>query len=153
MGVLALLLCVGCDDAGAPADGGRTADGGTRADGSAGDDAGATSGGGAIGDACTTDADCTEPPGAECFTTIMNPFDGSIVASFPNGMCSLACDPMGGGDECGEGDVVCASTSMSGGMTSSQLNLCLPACSGPQDCRTDEGYQCRTIFGFGYCSP
>lgn len=154
----ALALGPGCDG-----DSGTGSDGGTGSDvdgatlesdgGRSGGDGGGSGSGGRIGDACETDADCTEPAGAECFTTIENPLTGGVVANFPNGMCSLPCDPMGDGSECGEGDVVCASTSMSGGMSSSTLTLCLPSCQGPADCRVDEGYGCQMIFGFGYCSP
>jgi len=116
-----------------------------------GTDAGTSStGGGAIGDACATDADCTDPPDAECFTTFENPFDGSIIASFPNGYCSKGCESV---DDCGGGDVTCASGSMSGGMSSTMFMYCAPTCGDASECRADEGYRCQMIFGFGYCSP
>ncbi|MGE0789370.1 MAG: hypothetical protein AB7S26_27095 [Sandaracinaceae bacterium] len=146
---------IGCDDGRADSDAGARSDGSVpRSDGAAPESDGGSMGRGArIGDACTTDADCTEPAGARCYTQIDDPFSGGVVARFPNGMCSVPCDSSGDGSECGEGDVVCASVSMAGGMTSTQLTLCLPSCTASTECRMAEGYSCHTIFGFGYCYP
>jgi len=117
-----------------------------------GTDAGPHStGGGAIGDRCTTDADCTDPPDAECFTRFENPFDGSVVAEFPNGFCSKGCES---GDDCGTGgEVTCASGGSAGGGTTTMFMYCAPTCGDDSECRDDEGYRCATILGFGYCSP
>jgi hypothetical protein len=118
----------------------------------AGSDAGPTmSTGGGIGDPCSTDADCTEPPDAECFTTIENPLTGGVVEEFPNGFCSKGCEES---SDCGSGEnVACASSGMSGGGGGSRLQYCTIACDGPADCRSDEGYRCQTFFGFGFCAP
>ncbi|HJL13999.1 MAG TPA: hypothetical protein RMH99_00010 [Sandaracinaceae bacterium LLY-WYZ-13_1] len=107
--------------------------------------------GGAIGDPCTADADCTDPPDAECFTRIENPLTGAVVEEFPNGFCSKGCESS---EECGGAeDVVCASSGMSSGGGGSRLQLCTPSCEGPADCRSDEGYGCQMLFGFGFCAP
>lgn len=153
--VAALLALVpGCaDDRGAGDGGGPPPglDGSVATDGSApGLDATAPGGRG-IGEPCTSDADCTDPPDAECFTVIENPLSGEIVEEFPNGFCSRGCEEI---TDCGSGeDVTCASSSSSGGGSSTQLMFCTTACSGPADCRASEGYTCQTIFGFGYCAP
>ncbi|MCA9605402.1 MAG: hypothetical protein KC619_07395 [Myxococcales bacterium] len=116
-----------------------------------GPDAASPPGGGGIGDPCTTNADCTDPPDAECFTVIENPISGGVVAEFPGGFCSRGCE---GIEDCGGGaDVTCASSSSSGGGSSTSLMYCTIACSGPEDCRASEGYTCQTIFGFGWCAP
>jgi hypothetical protein len=153
---LALVLA-GCGGDERSGDGGAGSDGGpssTMRDGAPGPgvDSGSTmSTPGRIGDPCSTDADCTEPPDAECFTRIENPLTGGVVEEFPGGFCSKGCE---GSEDCGGAeDVGCASLGMSGGGGGSQLQFCTPSCEGPMDCRSDEGYRCQMLFGFGFCAP
>ena len=97
------------------------------------------------------DADCTDPPDAECFTEVTNPFTGAVIASYPGGFCSKGCEEQ---SECGSGgDAVCVSQSSSGGGGGTSSQTCTIACETDADCRQSEGYRCAMLFGFGYCTP
>jgi hypothetical protein len=143
--LLLLLPLLGCDDDRRVAgDGGSTPPatdgGGTPVDG-------AMSGGRVVGDPCTSDDQCTEPPDAECFTESV----GSV--SWPNGFCSKPCgDEDAPDDECGP-TAGCATLSSSGGGSSLSGQFCSPPCESDADCRSDEGYGCQLILGFGVCAP
>lgn len=118
-----------------------------------GSDAGQTmSGGLGIGEACTSDDQCTDPPDATCFRDVENPFTGNVEYSFPNGFCSKPCEES---EECGSNEnAACASLSSSGGGGGTTFQFCTVGCSDPSGCRTDEGYQCMVLFGgFGFCTP
>jgi len=111
---------------------------------------GSTTGGGQIGDACSTDADCTGVAGAECWTTI----GGGPVPeiTFPGGFCSKACNEGSDQSECGD-TAACVSLGMSGGQTTVTLTMCTPPCKTNEECRVADGYHCQVILpGFGYCS-
>jgi hypothetical protein len=112
---------------------------------------GGGSGGGEIGDPCSSTADCTAVPGAECWTTI----GGGPVPSvtFPGGFCSKACDTQSEEKECGE-IAGCSSVGSSGGGVSATLTMCSPPCASDAECRQSEGYKCFQIIpGFGVCTP
>lgn len=164
--ILALLMLEGCSatgdgstgpggggaaatEAGSGATGGGTGatGGGTGATGSGG----GSTGSGEIGEPCATDADCTDPPDAECWTTIGG---GPVpTITFPGGYCSKACGDDGGANECGESGG-CSSTSMSGGGSSVTLQMCRAPCQSNEECRAAEGYRCQIVIpGFGVCVP
>ncbi len=124
---------------------------GTHADGAApGSEAGGgPTGDGTIGSACTSNADCTEVPGAMCWQNIGN-------TPAPGGYCALSCyqDPNGGSPpvDCGP-HAVCDMSQMSGSTTIT-FAACLRICTSDADCRTAEGYHCgMMVFGSGYCIP
>lgn len=153
--IASLVLLAGCSASGDPNDtgdggSGSGAAGNTGGGGeSSGGAGGAAHGNGAIGDACSTDADCTDPP-AECWTTIGG---GPVpTITFPGGFCSKACDPQASDNPCG--DVAgCATLGSAGGMSSVTLTMCTPPCASDADCRAGEGYKCFQIFpGVGVCT-
>lgn len=161
LGFLLLVAACGSDDessgpretpssGGSSSSGGSTSAGGSVAQGGSTAQGGTSAvGGGKVGDACVTNEDCTDPPDAECFTTI----GGGPVPeiTFPGGYCSKACDTDGPDDQCGSNGA-CSSSGVSGGMSSVNLTICLAFCSAPDQCRTDEGYQCAMLLpGFGTC--
>lgn len=139
------LLCACADDERRP-----------RADGGVGDaalgadamrpDGSPPLGGRSVGADCTSDDECTDPADAECFTGMF----GSV--SWPGGFCSKACDPDAGGEQCGT-EGICVSAGSSGGGSSISGMFCTTACDSDADCRSGEGYTCRRILSFGYCSP
>lgn len=155
---LALALAT-CDGGGSPAgDGSTTGDGALTEAGSPPGD-GSTSGESVagtakVGEPCTKDSDCAEPPNAECFTTVGGGFAPTIV--FPGGYCSKGCGQEDSGTpDCGA-EGACAQLSMSGsGGASMMMSFCAKACKKHEDCRASEGYTCRIIFpGFpGFCAP
>ena len=106
------------------------------------------SGSGGVGDPCTVDTDCVDPPDLMCMR------DGVAGVSFPGGFCTKACgegeDPPP--DECGS-EGVCATLSMSGGGIGVSGQFCTTSCESTADCRASEGYTCRTILSFGVCGP
>lgn len=142
--LLCLLCLFGCEsDRRVAADAGATP---TRDGGGALLDA-ATSGGRAIGDPCSSDDECTEPLDAQCFTESV----GSV--SWPNGFCSKPCGAEDApDDECGP-VAGCATLSSSGGGSSMSGQFCTPPCESDADCRSDEGYRCQLLLGFGVCAP
>lgn len=158
IGLLAL-SCSASDGAGggSGASGSGASGGGGGTSGSGGSGTGATGAGGSgavaggqIGDACQTNDDCTNPPDAECWTTI----GGGPVPeiTFPGGFCSKACDANGPDGQCGD-EAGCSTTSVSGGQGSVQLSMCSPPCSSDAECRQAEGYKCFQIIpGFGVCT-
>jgi len=154
----ALLLAVAAcgSDRDRRGDGGRppVIDGGPgRVDGGPGGVDGGPGGGAAIGDPCTSDADCTEPPDAVCFTTVGG--GPAPTIDFPNGYCSKACDPEGDATEqCGT-EAGCASSSMSGGGGGVSFQFCASMCMTDADCRAAEGYRCNVILAGlpGWCAP
>ncbi len=110
-----------------------------------------TSGGREIGDPCTDDSECTNPPDAVCFTRIENPFNGQVIASYPGGFCSKGCENTA---DCGTGDnVTCVSQSSSGGGGGSSSMTCTISCESDAECRQSEGYRCQMLLGFGFCTP
>jgi hypothetical protein len=124
--------------------------GGAGTGGTASGTGGGSTGGGQIGDACSTDADCTAVAGAECWTTI----GGGPVPeiTFPGGFCSRACDTGSDQNDCGD-IAACVSLGMSGGQSSVTLTMCTPPCKTNEECRVAEGYHCQVVLpGFGYCS-
>lgn len=166
LGAVSLVGVLGCsaggDSSGPGPGGGAGGTSGTAGDsgasGGSGGSGASASGGGAgtaggskkIGEACTSDEQCTDPPDAECFTTI----GGGPVPSvtFPGGYCSKACDSGGDSDQCGASGG-CTTASVAGGMSSVQLSICTAPCSSDAECRTAEGYKCVMVLpGFGYCS-
>ena len=112
---------------------------------------GGGSGKGEIGDACSTNADCTAVPGSECYTTIGG---GPVpTISFPGGFCSKVCDINSSEKECGE-IAGCSQVGASGGRISTTLTMCSPPCANDGECRASEGYKCWQIVpGFGICVP
>ncbi|MFK7990512.1 MAG: hypothetical protein AB8I08_31110 [Sandaracinaceae bacterium] len=157
--VLTLALSAGCDDdRTGGTDGGPTPSADSGLDGGAtGTDAGGTGtdagpvGGGGIGDPCSSDAQCTDPPDATCFTEIMNPFTGATIASYPNGFCSKGCEAS---EDCGSSErATCVSQGSSGGGGGSSSMTCTLSCESDADCRQAEGYRCQTLLGFGFCTP
>lgn len=128
-------------------DGGAGSGGSSTASGAGGS---ASTYGGQIGDACATDADCTVPPDAECWTTIGGGMAPEIT--FPGGYCSKDCDPESSDNECG--DVAgCSSFGVSGGQGSVTLTMCAPPCGSDAECREDEGYRCLQLLpGIGVCT-
>lgn len=130
--------------------GGGGGSGGGGSGGSSG--TGAQSGGsGEIGEPCTSNADCSAVPGAECYTTIGG---GPVpTVTFPGGFCSKTCDTQSTEKECGE-KAGCASIGQSGGRVSTTLTLCTPPCASDAECRMAEGYKCFQIIpGIGVCTP
>ena len=127
--------------------GGGSASGGS---GNASSSGGGT-GKGEIGDACSTNADCTAVPGAECYTTIGG---GPVpTINFPGGFCSKVCDINSTEKECGE-IAGCSSIGASGGRISTTLTMCSPPCANDGECRAAEGYKCWQILpGIGICVP
>ena len=154
--IASLVLSLGCAASGDPSNTGAGGSG-SGGSGAAGQGGGAnggsggsgSTGDGAIGSACSTDADCTDPP-AECWTTIGG--GPAPTITFPGGFCSKGCDPQSGEAECG--DVAsCAQTSVSGGMSSVTLTMCTPPCASDAECRAAEGYKCLQLFpGIGFCT-
>ena len=97
-------------------------------------------GNGRVGDACSTDSDCSDPPNAECFKDQWSDFG----TTFPNGYCTKGCieDDIieeGGGPtiDCGSGSCI----QESGGMVTTAF--CAKLCDSDTDCRVDEGYTCK----------
>jgi hypothetical protein len=112
---------------------------------SGGASSGGATGSGQVGDACTQNSDCADPPDAECFTTV-----GPVT--FPNGYCSKACDVNSSEEECGSAS--CAASSLSGGQGSVTVSMCVRFCESDAECRVAEGYHCQIVLpGFGYCVP
>lgn len=155
---LTLLCAVACDDGKSSGDGSAAGDGKQPHDirlteaGKPMPD-GTTPGAAKVGDPCTSDQDCVEPPQAQCFRTV----GGGMVPSitFPGGYCSRGCgDEDAGSPDCGEGGG-CAQLGLSGGRGSVTMSLCAKGCKKNEDCRAAEGYTCRIIFpGFpGFCAP
>ncbi|MBI3200828.1 MAG: hypothetical protein HYZ29_04725 [Myxococcales bacterium] len=158
LGAWVLLLgCSASDGAGGSGGASGSAGQGAAASGGSGGGSGgggsgaAPNGGGEIGDACSTNADCTAVPGSECFTTIGG---GPVpTVTFPGGFCSKACDTQSTEKECGE-KAGCASVGQSGGGMSTTLTLCSPPCANDGECRQAEGYKCMQIIpGIGVCAP
>lgn len=155
--LLLLLPALGCSASGGGGSGGSGAvgaagssSGGSGALGGTGGSAsGGAQGGGTIGDGCTSDDDCTDPPDAECFQTIGG---GPVpTITFPGGYCSKGCDTSED-DQCGTTGG-CASSGMSGGRTTITLTMCVAPCKDDTECRQAEGYVCRQIIpGVGYCA-
>lgn len=150
-----LLLCLGCSASSGGGSGGNGASSGSGGSSTGGSSTGGTSSGGSsaggatgtgqVGDACTKNEDCVDPPDAECFTTV-----GPIT--FPNGYCSKACDVNATEEECGSAS--CAASSLSGGQGSATISMCVEFCATDPECRVDEGYHCQIVLpGFGYCVP
>lgn len=109
-------------------------------------------GNGQVGDSCTTNLDCSDPPDAECLIDQWAAFG----TTFPSGYCSKGCieeDPIeeGGGPtiDCGTGSCI----RESGGMITTAF--CAKLCDGDSECRVDEGYACKRlpIVNIGYCAP
>lgn len=125
--------------------------GATGDSGSSGGSSGAAStGGGKVGDACKTDSDCTDPPGAKCFTTVGSPQFGTVT--FPGGYCSKDCSGDAGSD-CGTSGG-CMDFGSSSGNTTMTLTMCTAPCKTNADCRTADGYHCQLLLpGYGYCAP
>lgn len=153
---LGLFLVCACSASGSPSGGGGASggssggSGGGAASGGSGGSGAATGGGRTVGDACSADSDCTDPPDAQCFTTIGNAQVGTLT--FPAGYCSKACDGEGG-NECGTTGG-CTQLHASGGNLSATLSMCTAPCKANEDCRTGDGYHCQIVFpGFGYCAP
>ncbi len=156
--LVAVVLLPACSaSSGSGSTGGSGASAGSAAGASGG--SGGTSSGGAsgaaagsrtVGEPCTSNEQCTDPPDAECYTTI----GGGPVPSitFPGGYCSKPCDGNTDG-ECGtEGG--CVQSSFSGGQGSVTLSICASGCATNAECREAEGYQCQLILpGFGFCAP
>lgn len=141
-------LCVwlgGCGDDRRPGPVGGADGGGAAAPDAAASDGGATAGR-PVGAPCASDAECTDPSDAECFTESF----GSV--SWPGGFCSKACDPDGGDGQCGTSGICVSAGSSSGGSSISGM-FCTTSCTSDAECRSAEGYRCQTFFGFGYCAP
>ncbi len=154
---LLLLGASACSASGGASRGGSgTATGGSggQQEGGAGGSSGATSTGGAkVGDACKTDSDCSDPPGAKCFTTVGDPQFGTVT--FPGGYCSKDCSGTGdGGTDCGASGGCTDFGTSSGGKTIT-LTMCTAPCKTDSDCRTADGYHCNILIpGLGgYCGP
>lgn len=159
---LGLALVVGCGASGgsggsngtgaqAGAAGVGVGGGGGGSGGGSSGTGGSSAGSGEIGEACSSNADCTAVPGAECYTTIGG---GPVpTVTFPGGFCSKTCDTQSSEKECGE-KAGCASIGASGGRVSTTLTLCTPPCASDADCRAAEGYKCFQIIpGVGVCTP
>lgn len=154
---LALLLAIlpvlpACSASGGAPRGGNGSGGssGTAGDSGSSGSGGASTGGGKVGDACKTDSDCSDPPGAKCFTTVGSPQFGTVT--FPGGYCSKDCGGDGGSD-CGTTGG-CTDFGSSSGQTTMTLTMCTAPCKTNADCRTADGYHCQVLFaGFGFCSP
>jgi hypothetical protein len=89
-----------------------------------------------FGTACTTDADCNAYPGSPdfprcCLTDVL----GLINA--PGGFCTACCNAaeIGG---CAE-NIDCVGAD-------NAYTICLAHCDSNDDCRTDEGWECREIY-------
>lgn len=156
--IAATLLLPACSASGsAPHGGNGTGSGGAAVDSGAGNagSGGAATGAGKVGDACKTDSDCSDPPGAKCFTTVGNAQVGTVT--FPKGYCSKDCSVgsvgSDGGNSCGTSGG-CTDFGSSSGGGSITLTMCTAPCKKDSDCRTADGYHCQILaFGFGYCAP
>ncbi|MFO0572071.1 MAG: hypothetical protein U0263_40990 [Polyangiaceae bacterium] len=131
--------------------GGSASGGGSNGGSGNASGSGATTGKGEIGDACTTNADCTAVPGSECYTTVGG--GPAPTINFPGGFCSKVCDVNSSEKECGE-IAGCSSIGASGGRVSATLTMCSPPCANDTECRVAEGYKCWQILpGIGICVP
>ncbi|MFT7622761.1 MAG: hypothetical protein ACI9WU_001936, partial [Myxococcota bacterium] len=92
-------------------------------------------GNGVVGDACDTDADCTDA-GATCYPYIFN----GDPTGFVNGYCIIF--------NCTDNS--CPGTSTCMEVTSDGGTACVSSCAATADCRADEGYAC---FQGGICFP
>lgn len=151
---------VPADDASTGVDGGTvtpldaSVDAATATDGGGAPDAAALDAGmmtraGAVGSACASDADCTEPSGGTCMTTIGS---GGFSYEFPGGYCTAECTAGSGAAECGAG-----SDCFSVGFGGFGYSTCAKTCGTNADCRADDGYTCQAPpIGGGttrYCLP
>lgn len=156
--VLLPVLLIACDDSSSAGDAAGHGDG-TAADLRLSESGvpipgdGAAPGTAKVGEPCTRDEDCAEPPNAKCFTTVGGGFAPTVT--FPGGYCSRGCgNEDSGSPDCGEGGG-CAQMGLSGGMGSSQMSFCAKICKKNEECRVAEGYTCRFFFpGLpGFCAP
>lgn len=143
--ILGVWALCGCGDDPRPGPVGDRDAGGGGTDASVAADVGTTSER-PVGAPCASDAECTDPSDAECFTESF----GSV--SWPGGFCSKACDPDGGDGQCGTSGI-CVSAGSSGGGSSISGMFCTTSCTSDAECRSAEGYRCQMLFGFGYCAP
>jgi hypothetical protein len=97
-------------------------------------------GDGIVGDPCTDGGQCGGVPGSlkQCLTSV------SGYAEFPGGYCSAEC---ASAVDCGTGNV-CVDFM-------GYKYYCLKRCSSNEDCRSTEGYTCKTIETSSglYCLP
>jgi hypothetical protein len=148
MALILALALAGCSSS-APARDGKAGDGRTAGDGVRPGTDGRKTGTGKVGDPCTRDEDCVDPPDAQCFTTIGGGLAPTIT--FPGGYCSKACETDGGTPDCGSVGG-CSTISMGGGRSSMTLTMCTRGCTRPDECRVSESYSCKIIFlGLGFC--
>jgi hypothetical protein len=89
-----------------------------------------------FGAACVTDEDCTGYPGSTdlpkcCLTDVL----GLINA--PGGFCTRCCNLVAA-DGCAP-NIDCVGAN-------SAYTICLAHCDSNEDCRTDEGWECRGIY-------
>lgn len=165
------LACGSEDDGRTPFDASSGGDA-SRSDASSGaspsdDDGGgsahpAEKGDGKVGSACSETSDCDATLDLECLTEIPPvPAVGFPGKTFPGGMCTRRCgepDPDSTNPEerelstdCGP-SAVCVQSSQARGGGSITMQMCLRICTGPSDCRTDEGYSCVAgLFGQKTC--
>ncbi|MBN2802006.1 MAG: hypothetical protein JXR91_02810 [Deltaproteobacteria bacterium] len=100
-----------------------------------------------FGTACTDVSDCDGYPSNEkrCITQVMG-----LIKS-PGGYCTACCNEENRKDACGPG-IDCV------GANNAYL-VCLARCKTDADCRTDDNYECRSIYYLDsvltdkYCMP
>ncbi len=97
-----------------------------------------------IGDGCSDGADCNGELGRCIFDT-----DPAAAVRFPNGYCTIDCDPKATADTCGAG-AICHDVSKGSSLGGS----CVKTCAADADCRGAEGYSCQaSSAGTDACLP
>jgi hypothetical protein len=89
-----------------------------------------------FGAPCVDDADCNNYPGSEafprrCLTDVMELFNA------PGGFCTACCN-VPAADGCAD-NIDCVGADLA-------FTICLAHCDSNEDCRTDEGWECRPIY-------